>query len=324
MSLPTKEALRRALGALRRATPPGERERVAGAVATALVALPPLARPVVVGSYLSVRAELPSGPLHEALRGAGHTLAAPDVAPGGRMVFRTLDDAPLQPGLLGIPNPTGREVVPDVLVVPALGWDAAGSRLGTGGGYYDRYLATFTGVAVGVGPEASVVPWVPVEPHDRGVGWLVTEARAQRVGRVVRVAAAVWVRDGRVFAARRPPGVARGGAWELPGGKVEARRVGRRRAAAGAARGARRRRRRRGGGRPRRARVPGGHRPTWWPSAPPPTRDPTRPNTTPSVGSLATSSTAWTGPQPTSRCSRRSRPCCREWGAPARRPPGEL
>jgi 5,10-methenyltetrahydrofolate synthetase len=222
VSLPTKEALRRALGALRRATPPGERERVAGAVATALVALPPLARPVVVGSYLSVRAELPSGPLHEALRGAGHTLAAPDVAPGGRMVFRTLDDAPLQPGLLGIPNPTGREVVPDVLVVPALGWDAAGSRLGTGGGYYDRYLATFTGVAVGVGPEASVVPWVPVEPHDRGVGWLVTEARAQRVGRVVRVAAAVWVRDGRVFAARRPPGVARGGAWELPGGKVEA------------------------------------------------------------------------------------------------------
>ncbi len=39
--------------------------------------------------------------------------------------------------------------------------------------------------------------------------------------KVVRVVAAVWVRDGRLFAARRAPGAARGGHWELPGGKVE-------------------------------------------------------------------------------------------------------
>lgn len=39
--------------------------------------------------------------------------------------------------------------------------------------------------------------------------------------REVRVVAAVIVRDGRVFAARRGPGMAMAGAWELPGGKVE-------------------------------------------------------------------------------------------------------
>jgi 8-oxo-dGTP diphosphatase len=218
--IPSKESLRTELRAARRLRTPEARTTVAVAVAQRLLALPFLAAPRTVGVYLSVRAELPSGPLHEVLQAAGHTLAAPDVSPGGHMVFRTLD-APLGPGLLGIPNPTGREVVPDVLVVPALGWDAAGHRLGTGGGYYDRYLASFGGPVVGVGPEAEVVPWVPTEAHDLGVGWLVTEARTLQVRRPIRVGAAAWVREGKVFVARRPPHAARGGCWELPGGKIE-------------------------------------------------------------------------------------------------------
>jgi mutator protein MutT len=37
----------------------------------------------------------------------------------------------------------------------------------------------------------------------------------------VHVTAAVLIREGRVLAARRPAGTARGGLWELPGGKVE-------------------------------------------------------------------------------------------------------
>jgi len=39
--------------------------------------------------------------------------------------------------------------------------------------------------------------------------------------REVRVTAAVLIEDGRLLAARRPAGVARGGLWELPGGKLE-------------------------------------------------------------------------------------------------------
>lgn len=218
--IPTKAELRAAARAARRASEPAARHAVARAVAERLAAAPPLARPATVGVYLSVRAELPSDPLREVLAAAGHQLAAPAVAPGGEMVFRTLD-APLVPGLLGIPNPTGEEVVPDVIVMPGLAWDAAGHRLGTGGGYYDRYLDGFRGPVIGVSPESEVRPWVPTEPHDRGADWLVTEERSLRVRAPVRVAAAAWIRDGRVFAARRPPLAARGGTWELPGGKVE-------------------------------------------------------------------------------------------------------
>ena len=53
----------------------------------------------------------------------------------------------MAPGRLsfGIPEPiNGPAVVPDVLLVPLLGFDAAGYRLGYGGGYFDRTLAAFS------------------------------------------------------------------------------------------------------------------------------------------------------------------------------------
>ena len=217
-----KVALRASLKARRKERDRDALGRVASRVASRLVGVPPLAEARRVGVYLSVRAELPSGPLIDALLAAGHTLAVPEVRADGAMGFRALT-ADRVPGPLGIPTTTGPDVAPEVLVVPALGWDAAGHRLGMGGGYYDRWLAAHPDVvAIGVGPEDEVVPAIPVEAHDRGVSWLVTESRALQIRRPIRVAAAVWIREGRVFAARRSPTMARPGLWELPGGKVEA------------------------------------------------------------------------------------------------------
>ena len=47
----------------------------------------------------------------------------------------------LVPDAAGIPAAAGQQVIPDILLVPCLGWSAKHFRLGYGGGYFDRYLA---------------------------------------------------------------------------------------------------------------------------------------------------------------------------------------
>ena len=66
----------------------------------------------------------------------------------------------------------------DVILVPGLAFDRAGRRLGRGGGFYDRFLATAPARAarVGVAFEAQVVDSVPVGDQDCTVSALVTEA----------------------------------------------------------------------------------------------------------------------------------------------------
>ena len=58
------------------------------------------------------------------------------------MEFRRWDGgAPALADECGIGSSDGAVVVPDVLVVPCVGFTDAGHRLGYGGGYYDRWLA---------------------------------------------------------------------------------------------------------------------------------------------------------------------------------------
>lgn len=74
-----------------------------------------------------------------------------------------------------------REVFPAVLplalaLVPGLAFDAAGFRLGYGGGFYDTFLADFPGTTVGLCRtcQLSAVP-LPRGPYDLPVGLVVTE-----------------------------------------------------------------------------------------------------------------------------------------------------
>lgn len=86
----------------------------------------------------------------------------------------------------GVPVPVGsEEVVPKVLVVPMLAFDAAGHRLGYGGGHYDRTLAGLRSrgrvLAIGFAFEAQgLATPLPVEPTDQPLDILVTEARIRR------------------------------------------------------------------------------------------------------------------------------------------------
>ena len=84
----------------------------------------------------------------------------------------------LAPGSFGISEPPAHAPLAmakaDIILVPGLAFDRSGMRLGRGGGYYDRLLADFEGLRVGVCFEELVFDRIPVEPHDEGVDFLAT------------------------------------------------------------------------------------------------------------------------------------------------------
>jgi 5-formyltetrahydrofolate cyclo-ligase len=95
------------------------------------------------------------------------------------MHYRAWDgDLPTVQDAHHIPTASGPAVVPDVILVPCLGYTSAGYRLGYGGGYFDRYLAahphiTTIGVAWSCGYlDASLFS---PEAHDQRLMVVVTE-----------------------------------------------------------------------------------------------------------------------------------------------------
>lgn len=81
-------------------------------------------------------------------------------------------------GIWNIPSPAERVLVePDVLLVPLLGFDSAGYRLGYGGGYYDRTLAALPRRPrlIAVGHELGRLETIYPQPHDIPMDAIVTE-----------------------------------------------------------------------------------------------------------------------------------------------------
>ena len=172
-----------------------EVREAAGAAAGAWVLhLPELAQPTRVLAYAATPRELPTAELVAALLAAGHQVAVPVVLAERRMRGRRLPAsglAGLDRGPLGTLQPPAEPDSgggwlddPAVVLVPGVAFDPrSGARLGRGGGFYDAYLAERpAALAVGLAMECQLVGDLPVEPHDRPVGVLVTEARLIRFG----------------------------------------------------------------------------------------------------------------------------------------------
>lgn len=64
----------------------------------------------------------------------------------------------------------------DVIIVPVLGFDNAGFRLGYGGGFYDRFLAAQPdAITIGLAYEQGRVDKLPHEDHDMSLKYIITE-----------------------------------------------------------------------------------------------------------------------------------------------------
>ena len=89
----------------------------------------------------------------------------------------------LASGPLGIPYPVGSDlVVPTAALVPMNGWDEAGYRLGYGGGFFDRTLASLARkpVVIGVSYELAKIQTIHPQRWDIPMDWVVTERGVYR------------------------------------------------------------------------------------------------------------------------------------------------
>jgi len=97
---------------------------------------------------------------------------------------RRHDNEPLIPGVFDLLVPPGEDLLTrvaqtDLVLIPGVGFDRAGHRLGRGRGYYDRALSSILAgaVRVGLAHECQVVPHIPVDLYDERVDYIVTEKR---------------------------------------------------------------------------------------------------------------------------------------------------
>jgi 5-formyltetrahydrofolate cyclo-ligase len=93
-------------------------------------------------------------------------------------------DEGIAPGRHGLREPVGGTAIDPkdlgVVIVPGLAFDERGNRLGRGGGFYDRFLATTPAFRIGVCFEVQLAPSVPAGPLDVPMDAVVTERRVIR------------------------------------------------------------------------------------------------------------------------------------------------
>lgn len=124
-----------------------------------------------VGSFLPMKNELAPVPT-ELLAALPLRLSYPVQKPDGSMAFAVPDG---ETGGHTWLRPPYRETTPGWYLVPGLGFDFSGARLGRGKGFYDQYLRHNVGIKVGVAWSGQILENVPVESHDCHMDYIITE-----------------------------------------------------------------------------------------------------------------------------------------------------
>ena len=174
----TKAEQRKQALAARRALSAEARAACSAAICARLAALPELRAARTILSYRALPDEADLSALEAALDAR---FVYPFCSGGGVMEAR-LPTGPLRPGAYGIPEPDPACSVPvppeqiDAVLLPCVGFDATGNRLGHGAGYYDRYLtACPQALRICAAFEAQRLERVVTEPHDLRMDAVVTE-----------------------------------------------------------------------------------------------------------------------------------------------------
>ncbi len=137
----------------------------------------------VVSVFSSIGDEIQTTPLIEALDAAGFHVGLPVTGKRGTpLTFRRwTPSTQMVKGRMDIlePPPEAEVVEPDLLFVPLAAFDRRGHRIGYGAGFYDATLAALRKdkdvTAIGLAYAAQEVLFIPAEPHDQPLDFIVTE-----------------------------------------------------------------------------------------------------------------------------------------------------
>ncbi len=139
----------------------------------------------VIGLYHAVGAEAPTTSYAQFFLERGHAIALPRfLTISDPMHFARwtdpLAESDLVPGAFDMMEPArdAREVTPEILMVPLLGFTERGERLGQGGGHYDRWLADHPETrTIGMAWDCQLVEELQTEQHDISLDAIVTPTR---------------------------------------------------------------------------------------------------------------------------------------------------
>lgn len=176
-----KQEIRKKLMAERLSVAPEAARSSAISIIPKLLDLIP--RGSVVAGYAPMRGEIDVLPALRELLARGHRVCLPVIKDGKILEFCEFSpDSPLISGKFGAlcPPENAEVLTPDVLIVPLVGFDAVGNRLGYGGGYYDATIAALRAQnkllkTIGVAYNFQCVENLPTEEHDEKLDAVVTE-----------------------------------------------------------------------------------------------------------------------------------------------------
>lgn len=182
----SKETLRKTIQSKRKFIDPADIEDKSRLIFHKLTQLPPIQHAETLITYLAKPDEVNTLDLIEWAHNKGKSVFTPLITGNGTMEWTRLDQPyTLKNGPLGIPIPETVDIATPPsdapVIIPCVAFAENGHRIGHGAGYYDRFLATHTGLKIAIALEVQLVPDFPTDPHDIPMDAIITESTTYNI-----------------------------------------------------------------------------------------------------------------------------------------------
>ena len=176
-----KLRIRQVLRERKTALSPAERDEKSARVCRHVSAQVPEGKTVM--AYTSKELEVNTAPLIDTLLARRIPVIVPIIVKEDvslRLSYLR-DRSVLVPSTFGVPEPIGSEIPADakdidIILLPMLGFDRTGSRIGYGAGYYDRFLEKNPGLfKIGIAFACQEMDHLPLDPTDVRMDMIITE-----------------------------------------------------------------------------------------------------------------------------------------------------